>query len=225
MFPLSDTHRTRTVPFVNFLFIGVNIAVFILQITSQQPEAFINQYAFTPSEFSFLDVRTYWTAFTSMWLHGGFVHIGFNLWFLHIFGDNIEDEIGHFKYFFFYIAAGLAAVLGQYLVGPMSDVPMIGASGAISGVTGAYFVLYKYSKIKALVPSFFGLLHVMELPSTFFLGYWFVIQVFSGIGSFTSVDSGGGVAFFAHIGGFLFGYVFGKWYSNKVMNETKLYVN
>lgn len=179
--------------------------VFWIQITSLNPDAFIGNYGFIASNFSFYDAATFKQIFYSMWLHGGFFHLLSNMWFLHIFGDNVEDAIGHIKYFIFYVVCGVAAVFAQYIFSTQSTVPMIGASGAISGVTGAYFVLFKHSKIEALVPGFVGLWHRVTLPSWFFLGYWFVLQIVSGIGSFSYLDQGG-VAFFAHAGGFMAGW-------------------
>ena len=130
---------------------------------------------------------------------------------MHIFGDNVEDRLGHLNYLIFYILAGVAAVFAQYFFNLGSNIPMIGASGAISGVTGAYFVLFPRGRIKAIVPVFFGFYDIIILPAWFFLGYWFIIQIFSGVGSLVTFDiNQGGVAWFAHIGGFLFGYIIGK---------------
>ena len=130
------------------------------------------------------------------------------MWFLHIFGDNIEDYIGHFRYLFFYLAAGIVSVGAQYVINTESAIVMIGASGAVSGVVGAYFVLFRNSRIEAIVPTFFGVFQMVELPAWFFLGYWFIIQVFSGLGSLTTMDINmGGIAFFAHIGGFIYGFI------------------
>lgn len=145
-----------------------------------------------------------------MFLHGGFFHILSNMWFLHIFGDNIEDRLGHVRYIFFYIFAGFFAILAQYFLMTRSNVPLVGASGAISGVAGAYFVFFKRSQVKTLFTLFF-FWTIIELPSTIVLGYWFVMQIFAGIGSLASYSTDqGGVAFFAHIGGFIFGYLFAK---------------
>ena len=139
------------------------------------------------------------------------MHIFSNLWFLHIFGDNVEDRMGHLNYLLFYILSGITAVFSQYFFSLGSNIPMIGASGAISGVAGAYFVFYPQGKIKALVPTFFGFYDIVVLPAWFFLGYWFLIQLLSGFGSLVTFDiNQGGVAWFAHIGGFLFGYITGR---------------
>ena len=133
---------------------------------------------------------------------------------MHIFGDNIEDRLGHIRYLLFYLAAGVVAALSQYFLNPANTIPMIGASGAVSGIAGAYFVFYRKSGIEALVPTFFGLFDIIELPAWFFLGYWFFLQVFNGLGSLVTFDiNQGGIAWFAHIGGFIFGYLISKFYS------------
>ena len=211
MFPIRDSQPTRRFPLVNYLIIIVTVFVFLIQISAPDFEQFIYQYGFIPSRFSFSDLDSYRYIIYSLFLHGGWFHLLSNIWFLHIFGDNVEDRIGHLSYLGFYLAAGFAATFLQLLFSLGSSIPMVGASGAISGVAGAYFVLFKRAKIEALAPGFFGFLHPVELPAWFFLGYWFVIQVFSGVGSLVTFDiQQGGVAWFAHIGGFVFGYLVGK---------------
>jgi len=208
MFPIRDHTPTKSIPVINYTIIAVTVAVFLLQLSVQNFDDFIEAYGFVPSRFSLFNTGTYLTILTSIFLHGGIFHIASNLWFLHIFGDNVEDRLGHGVYPVFYVLCGIAATMSQYIFAPDSLIPMIGASGAISGVTGAYFVYFKKSKIEALVPVGYTAQTVL-LPSWFFLGYWFVIQVFSGIGSLATVHQGG-VAFFAHIGGFVTGYVLAK---------------
>ncbi len=208
MFPIRDTHTSGVFPFVNLSLILINLAVFLYQISLPSPDGFIMQYAFIPQNFSFSDIASYSTILTSMFLHGGWFHLLSNMWFLHIFGDNIEGSLGHIKYLMFYLLCGVAAVFAQYATDLFGILPMIGASGAISGVTGAYFALFKHAKIEAIVPTFFGLLDIITLPAWFFLGYWLVLQIFSGVGSLVSIETqSGGVAFFAHIGGFIAGYI------------------
>jgi len=207
MFPLSDSHPTRTIPFVNFAVIALTILVFLLQLSAPDFEAFIFEFGFIPAIFSFFDPSSYVRVISSIFLHAGLFHIIANLWFLHIFGDNVEDLLGHLRYVLFYLATGIAAVFAQYIFSPESTIPMIGASGAISGVAGAYFLLFKHARIKSLVPLGF-FIHIVELPSWFFLGYWFILQFFSGIGSLVAYDiQKGGVAYFAHIGGFIAGII------------------
>mgnify|MGYP005855676213 CR=1 FL=1 len=206
MFPLRDSSLRKSFPWVNYAIIFLTIYVFILQLMAPNFEEFIYQYGFVAARFDLLNLSTYRSMIFSIFLHGGFFHLFSNLWFLHIFGDNVEDKMGHFLYLFFYLTGGVAAIFAQLIFNLGSEIPMIGASGAISAVAGAYFVMFKNSKIEALVPDFIGFLHIIELPSWFFLGYWFVLQVFSGLGSLVTFDiHQGGVAWFAHIGGFLYG--------------------
>lgn len=208
MFPIKDTTPRKRFPFFNYLIIFINIVVFLIQLTAYNFDQFILDYGFIPARFSFFNLESYRSILYSLFLHGGFFHLISNMWFLHIFGDNVEDRLGHLKYLFFYLAGGFVATFFQLIFNLGSPIPMIGASGAISAVAGAYFVFFKHSKVEALVPTFFGLWDIIELPAWFFLGYWFFIQVFSGVGSLAAFDiNQGGVAWFAHIGGFLFGWL------------------
>ena len=154
-------------------------------------------------------VPNWTTIFHSMFIHGGLVHFAGNMMFLWVFGDNIEDRLGHLKYFLFYLVAGVAAALSQLGFDPHSDVPMVGASGAVSGVMGAYLVLYPYNRVKALVV--FYLITVVQLPAMYFLGFWFLLQVVNGLGVL-GMSALVNVAFFAHIGGFLAGAVLAAGY-------------
>lgn len=211
MFPLYDSSPQKTFPFINYAIVAVNILVFVMQISASSFEGFILQFGFIPQDFNFLNPDSYFFILSSMFMHGGFLHIASNLWFLHIFGDNVEDELGHVKYLGFYLLAGLAATLSQYAVDTSSTIPLIGASGAISGVTGAYFILFREARIRSLITTGFYI-RTVDLPASFFLGVWFFIQLLSG---FTTYGAGeGGVAWFAHIGGFVFGVIvamlFGK---------------
>lgn len=208
MFPLRDSTPRNRFPIINYLIIALTIYVFFIQISSPDFEAFVFNFGFVPARFNFFNLGSYRYILYSIFLHGGLFHIASNLWFLHIFGDNVEDRLGHFWYPIFYILAGVVAVFAQLIFNIGSSIPMIGASGAISGVAGAYFFLFRHSKIEALVPTFFGFYDIIKLPTWFFLGYWFVIQLFSGVGSLVTYDiQQGGVAFFAHVGGFIFGYL------------------
>jgi membrane associated rhomboid family serine protease len=207
MFPLYDSTPRNTFPFINYLLIALNIFAFYLELTAPNFDQFVYTYSFIPASFHLAQPVAYLSIITSIFLHGGFLHIISNMWFLHIFGDNVEDVMGHFPYLIFYLLSGVFATLSQYFLAPDSTVPMIGASGAISAVAGAYFVWFKGSTVKTLIPLFI-IWDIIDLPVWFFLGYWFVTQVFSGFGSIVSFDVQGGVAWFAHIGGFLFGYLF-----------------
>lgn len=207
MFPLSDTHPTDKRPIVNYLIILANILVFLAQFSTGNFEGFVYQYGFIPAQFNPLNPTTYQSILNSIFMHGGLFHIISNMWFLKVFGDNIEDRLGHFKYLIFYLLAGLAATLTQYYFAPNSLIPMIGASGAVAGIAGAYYVYFKQSKVKTLL-ALFVIWTVIELPAPVVLGYWFITQLLSGFGSLASTDPNvGGVAFFAHVGGFIFGYI------------------
>jgi rhomboid family protein len=205
MFPISDVIPSRTVPFVTVGLILLNSVVFLHQVLlpDRQLEAFVLQYALVPAWFSWTSVVT------SMFLHGGWLHVIGNMLYLWIFGDNVEDRLGHVRYLFFYLACGCIAALGQVIVNPYSSVPMLGASGAIAGVMGAYFVLYPESRVLTAVFVFI-FFDVIEIPAIFFLGVWFLMQLLNGVGSLgVSNAAGGGTAFFAHVGGFIAGILVG----------------
>ncbi len=205
MIPLYDITERKRIPYVNYLLILINIVVFIIQLTQPNIDDFIHRWGFIPMLFDPADRETYKFVFTSLFLHGSFLHIIGNMWFLHIFGDNVEDRLGHLAYLLFYLAAGFAATMAQLYFIRWDNIPLIGASGAISGVAGAYLVFQARSRIVALVPVGF-VLRSMQLPVWFFLIYWFVMQFLSGLASFNEINYNlGGVAWWAHVGGFLFG--------------------
>lgn len=209
MIPLRDSHPSNIFPFWVIGIIAVNIYVFFLEITAPNPDSFIAQYALIPNLLDFSNPQTLWPLITSQFLHGGFIHLISNMLFLWIFGDNVEGTVGFFLFPIFYLASGVAGSLAQYIFMTDSSIPMIGASGAIAGVLGAYFALFPYHNIKTLVP-FFGFLTVMDIPASVMLIYWFITQLFSGAASITLAASDiGGVAFFAHAGGFAFGWLVG----------------
>jgi membrane associated rhomboid family serine protease len=202
MIPLRDVIPSRTTPVVTVSLIAINAVVFLYQLSlGRDVEAFVLYFGLVPAAFSWVAV------FTSMFLHGGFLHVGGNMLYLWIFGDNVEDRIGHGRFVVFYLLCGVAAALAQTIINPDSVVPMVGASGAIAGVMGAYFVLYPRSRILTLLP-FFIFWQLIEVPAIFFLGIWFVIQLMSGVGSIATATGGepsGGIAFWAHIAGFAAG--------------------
>jgi membrane associated rhomboid family serine protease len=205
MFPISDVIPSRTRPVVTVSLIGLNLLVFIHQFLLPSPldELFVQRYALIPAWF------TWPTVFTSMFLHAGLWHVLPNMLYLWIFGDNVEDRLGHVLYLCFYLAAGAVAAFAQLVINPFSTVPMVGASGAIAAVMGAYFVLYPQSRVLTaiFVVIFFD---IVEIPAIFFLGLWFLLQLLSGVGSLgVSNAAGGGTAFFAHIGGFVAGVIVG----------------
>ena len=198
MIPLRDVIPSRTTPFITVSVIAVNTLAFLYELSlGEQLNLFLIEFGLVPAEFSIV------TLFSSMFLHGGFLHFGGNMLYLWIFGDNVEDRLGHGRFLVFYLLCGVAAAVAQTMMAPNSPVPMIGASGAIAGVMGAYLVLYPRSKIVTLLPIFF-FIQLIEVPAIFFLGVWFLMQLFSGVGSLVET-AGGGVAFFAHVGGFAVG--------------------
>ncbi|MBI1789250.1 MAG: rhomboid family intramembrane serine protease [Acidobacteria bacterium] len=203
MIPLRDTLPSRSAPVVTMAILVVNVLVFLYQV-SLEPYTrnhFIYQYAMIPAKPQLLDFLT------SMFLHGGWMHLIGNMWFLWIFGDNVEDILGHGKYLAFYLACGAAAGAAQYLANPDSRIPTVGASGAIAGVMGAYMIKFPQARILTLIP-IFVLFTTVEIPAVLILIYWFVLQLFSGVGSIGhSSVSQGGVAYWAHIGGFVAGMV------------------
>jgi len=208
MFPIRDSAPRRGFPIINLLIIGANVGIFVMQLLAPDFEEFVFRYGFVPVRFEIFNPATYSPILSSIFMHGGFMHILSNMWFLHIFGDNVEDRLGHISYLIFYLLGGFFATMVQYIFNIGSNIPMIGASGAVSAVAGAYFLLFKRHTIEALIPGFLGFWHIIELPAWFFLGYWFFIQVFSGLGSLVAFDiNQGGVAWFAHIGGFGYGYL------------------
>lgn len=205
MIPLYDTLRSRHFPIVNWLLIALNVLVFLYE-NSLSPAA-LDRLTFTwglvPAVLVAHPETAWVTIFTAMFLHGGWFHILSNMWVLFIFGDNVEDRLGAGGYLIFYLLSGVAAGLLQSFVLQSSRVPMIGASGAIAGVLGAYLVLYPRARVASLVPILF-IFTVIEIPATIFLLFWFVSQLFSGWLALGST-AGSGVAWWAHVGGFLFG--------------------
>ena len=198
MIPLRDVIPSRTRPGVTIALIVFNGLVFLFQSTLSErtAEAFVVTFAVVPAHFSLPNV------FTAMFVHAGVAHLAGNLLFLWIFGDNVEDRLGHGRFILFYLACGFVAAFAQTALDPDSLIPMVGASGAIAGVMGAYLVLYPHSRVLMLFP-FPPML--FELPAVFFLGLWFFVQFLSGIGTlpiFQSQEITGGVAFWAHVAGF-----------------------
>ena len=202
MIPLRDVIPSRSTPYVTISIIVVNVLVFLYQLSlGEYAQEFVFDFGLIPAAFSWV------TLFTSMFVHGGFLHVGGNMLYLWIFGDNVEDRMGHGRFIVFYLLCGVSAALVQTLSVPDSAVPMVGASGAIAGVMGTYFVLYPRSRIVTLVPIFF-FIQLIEVPAIFFLGIWFLMQFLSGLGSLASTRGGefvGGIAFWAHVAGFATG--------------------
>ena len=199
MFPISDVIPSRTTPFVTIGLIALNALAFLyeLRLSDAELDRLARTAGIVPAAFAPIDILS------SMFLHGGWLHFLGNMLYLWIFGDNVEDRFGHLRFLAFYVACGAAAAATQVFINPASTVPMIGASGAIAGVMGAYFVLFPQSRVLAAVFILF-IIDVVEIPAIFFLGIWFLMQLFSGVGSLVETAEGG-VAFFAHIGGFAAG--------------------
>jgi len=213
MFPLRDDIQSRTTPFVNYALIFVNVMVFFHELLlGPYLNNFIAVYGVIPARWIYLfngyNISIFSiliTYFTSMFLHGGWMHLIGNMWFLYIFGDNVEDRLGHVFYFLYYLACGLAAGIFHSIINIGSTLPSIGASGAIAGVLAAYLLFYPHARILTLIP-FFLFFPIVEIPAVFMIGFWFVMQLIEGMTSLgLTAQSMGGVAWWAHIGGFVFG--------------------
>jgi membrane associated rhomboid family serine protease len=211
MLPLRDDNPRRTVPFVTYLLIVLNALAFFWELSlgeRLQPALF--EVAFIPARYWIPGnwVFDLLTIVISMFLHGSLMHIGSNMLYLWIFGDNVEDRLGHGKYLLFYLLCGFGATIAHAIFSPASRIPSIGASGAIAGVLGAYLLLYPHARVMTLIPIFF-FITFREIPAVIILGLWFVLQLFSGVGSLGVPDAQdmGGVAWFAHIGGFVLGMI------------------
>ena len=203
-FPYKDDNPRVLIPFVTYFIIGLNVLVFIYQYFiiqgAQLSENFIYTYALIPANPNIL------TIFSSMFMHGGFTHIIFNMWFLWIFGDNIESVLGHKKYLLFYFLCGIGAGLSQIQIDPDSTIPMVGASGAIAGVLGAYLFRFPRATVHVLV-ILIVFITFIRVPAMIVIGFWFLSNLTAGIGTL-GIEQTGGTAWFAHIGGFISGVLF-----------------
>lgn len=209
MFPLRDTVRSRTTPIINYLIIAANLLIFAAGISlgSSRYDQVVTTLGLVPARvLAHPSPGQLATFFTSIFLHGGWFHVLSNMWALFIFGDNVEDRLGHLRYLLFYLLGGLVAAIAYLLVERTSTVPVVGASGAIAAVMGGYLLLYPRARVLTLIPIFIFPWFV-EIPAIVFIGVWFLTQVASGLFSLTSTDvsASGGVAWWAHVGGFLFG--------------------
>ncbi len=207
MIPIGDTARRRSFPVVNWLIIIVTVAVFVLaesRLTPRRLDQLIMTYGVVPARLTAGDPAAFITLLTSLFLHGGWLHLISNVWALFIFGDNVEDRLGSLHYLFFYLLCGVVAGVVQVAIAPASRIPSIGASGAIAGVLAAYLLLLPRAKVVTLVPLLF-IPWLVEIPAIVFIGIWFLVQVFSGVQTLQTVANQGGVAYWAHIGGFVFG--------------------
>jgi membrane associated rhomboid family serine protease len=203
VFPLGDDNSARrSLPVVTFGLIALNVVFFLVELNGG--DAFIRQWSFIPARFGQNPAGDAHTIFTAMFMHGGWLHLGGNMLYLWIFGDNVEDEFGPIKFLIFYLVCGVAATFAQYLVFPGSRIPNVGASGAIAGVLGGYLMLFPQARVRVL---FGG--RVVEMPALAVLGLWIALQIFTGVGSIAATaqtEDTGGVAYMAHIGGFVAGF-------------------
>jgi rhomboid family protein len=201
MFPIGDDDSSRrTVPLVTYALVALNVLFFFVELSGG--DAFVGKWAFVPRRFMANPAADFPTLFTSMFMHGGWLHLGGNMLYLWIFGDNVEDRFGHLPFTIFYLLCGLAATFAQLMFSLGSRVPNLGASGAIAGVLGAYILLFPQGRVRVLQGT-----QVVQMPALMVIGFWIVLQFFSGIGSIANTADTGGVAYMAHIGGFLAGLV------------------
>jgi membrane associated rhomboid family serine protease len=216
MIPLKDQIPTRRFPIMNYLLIAVNIFVFVLQwLSGPNQEALVYEFALIPANFlQSVGLANIGDIFTSMFMHAGLAHIGGNMLYLWIFGDNVEDSMGSGKYLIFYLTGGIVASLAHVFTNPTSQIPTVGASGAIAAVLGAYLVLYPRSRVLTFIPLGF-FMRLTTVPASIVLGLWFVLQLLNGVLTMGSSDNVGGVAFWAHIGGFIAGVVMAKLFASK----------
>jgi membrane associated rhomboid family serine protease len=211
--PLGDSIRVRSWPVVTYVLVGINVWMFLYELAlGPELDSFISAWGFVPAEYfarASIDpggwVDRHLPLLTSMFLHGGWTHLLGNMVYLWTFGDNVEDRLGHLRYLLFYLSTGIGAGLAHAHLYPESVVPIVGASGAISGVLGGFFVLFPYARVLTLVPLVFVFFHVVELPAVLYLGFWFLMQFLSGALSLVVAGEAGGVAWWAHVGGFVAG--------------------
>jgi len=215
MIPLKDRIKRKRFPFITSLLILVNILVFAYQLSlGENLEFFFNHFSITPSQIiqalhsDLFKPFVFMTFITSLFLHGGWLHLGGNMLYLWVFGDNVEDKLGHIRFLIFYVLCGIAASALHIYIDPASNIPAIGASGAISGILGAYILMFPKARILTLVPIFI-FIHFAELPAYVIIGLWFILQFFNGILSLKYADASmsSGVAWWAHIGGFVTGLI------------------
>lgn len=219
MFPIKDTVPRRTYPLMTLFIITANAFVFffVLSMPPHYQDAFIELFGLVPARYSHplwavvmgFPLDGYWPFLTNMFLHSGWLHFIGNMWMLYLFGDNVEDRLGRLRFLLFYLAAGLAANVIHFLVYHDSTLPVVGASGAIAGVMAAYLRLFPRARIITLVPVLF-FPFFFEVPAVLFMGIWFATQLLSGAASLAIMDAGGGIAWWAHIGGFALGFLFIK---------------
>lgn len=231
MFPIADTIPSSRIPLVNYFLIFLNVVVFSFQVLLPPDvlEVFFYHFGLVPARYTNnyfaykvgLSPENYFPFFSNIFLHGGWAHIIGNMWTLYIFGDNVEDRMGHWRYLLFYLLCGITASVTHFYVNPDSTVPAVGASGAISGVMGAYMLLFPKSRIIFLFVFFF-VIDFIQIPAFIYLFFWFLGQLFSGtISLLTLPQNVGGIAFWAHIGGFAGGILLHKFFIRKESDEAE----
>ncbi|NLF64844.1 MAG: rhomboid family intramembrane serine protease [Chloroflexi bacterium] len=220
MIPIRDQIPTKRVPLVTYALIAVNVLVFLLEwLAGSGQEALVYEFALIPAEVTAgLDVGDVSDIFTSMFMHAGLAHLLGNMLYLWIFGDNVEDSMGGLKYLSFYLIGGVVASVTHILTNPNSQIPTVGASGAIAAVLGAYLILYPQSRVLTIIPFGFFIRMTM-VPAIVLLGFWFVLQFFSGLLSVGATEDVGGVAFWAHVGGFVAGMVLARLFAGSRREE------
>jgi len=210
MIPIGDDNsQRRLIPLVTWMLVIINVLVYLLELAGG--DNFVMLWSFLPLRFTQDPLGNFVTIFTSMFMHAGWLHLGGNMLYLLIFGDNVEDRFGHLKFLVFYLLCGMIAMLAQYLVAPLGNVPNLGASGAIAGVLAAYLVLFPQRRIRVLIPPW-----IVRLPALVVIGSWILLQLFSGISSVsTAANATSGVAYMAHIGGFFGGLLLSNFFRGK----------
>ena len=210
MLPIGDDNSQRRLfPIVTWVLVAINVIVYLLELAGG--DEFVMLWSFIPARFVQDPVGNIITIFTSMFMHAGWLHLGGNMLYLLIFGDNVEDRFGHFKFLLFYIVCGIIAMLAQFVVAPYVTVPNLGASGAIAGILGAYLVLFPGRRVRVLLWAW-----IVHVPALIVIGVWILLQLFSGIGTMgTAAAANGGVAYMAHIGGFFGGLILSFLFRNR----------
>jgi membrane associated rhomboid family serine protease len=213
MLPIGDDNSQRkTFPIVTYILIGINVVVFLIELVSG--DQFIINWSFVPARFAANPVGDFFTIFSAMFMHAGWMHLLGNMLYLFIFGDNVEDRMGHFAFVIFYLVCGIAATFAQYFFSIGSNIPNLGASGAIAGVLGAYILLFPQEKVRVLV-----LNRIVLMPALIVIGFWIVLQFLNGVGSIMGGADSGGVAYMAHIGGFIAGIVISLFFRRKAVGK------
>jgi membrane associated rhomboid family serine protease len=214
MFPIRDTIRSRSFPIANYGIIALNVLVFLFQTSLSERGfyLFLQWFGLTPAQFSLFLPLQWITIFSSMFMHGGWFHLISNMWTLYIFGDNVEDRMGTKRYVAFYLISGSVAAITHVFSSPELNVPAVGASGAVAGVLGAYFLLYPSARVTTFIPVFF-LPWFVDIPAFFYLGIWFFLQVVNGLLVGAAVMSG--IAWWAHIGGFIVGLLLARLFASR----------